>query len=190
MEIKDILIDLQIELDSKRYEHTLSTADMANKLANYLGYDENKAYIAGILHDCAKCLPKEKMFSEVEKYNIKLDKITQNATQLIHAPLGALYAKMKYGVNDESILSAIKYHTTGKVNMSTLDKIIFLADMIEQTRNYDEVDILRKKAFSNFDEALIMGFDSTINHVVSSGGLLHTDTVEARNYLLLDRKCR
>ena len=107
---------------------------------------------------------------------------------IIHGPVGAILAKRDYGISDEEILNAIRIHTTGDVNMSLLEKIIFLSDLIEPGRAFPGVDELRVKAFKDLDEAMVHAFDMTIMHVLNKGSLLHPKTVSARNYILMEKE--
>lgn len=187
MEIDEIKKKLKDTLKPKRYTHTLNTADMAKKLAAYLHENEDKAYLAGLVHDCAKNLTDEELLSCAAEYQINVDKITKHAPYLLHGPVGAVMAKEKFGIDDQEILSAVACHTTGRENMSMLDKIIFLADLTEISRTYEDVEEIRKVQFEDFDRALIMAFDGVINFILRKGCLLHTDTVNARNYLMMHK---
>ena len=117
-------------------------------------------------------------------YNNQLDDIMKKSTGLIHGLLGAEVAKRDYGIDDEEIYDAIYYHTVGKPNMSLLTQIIYIADGIEPLRHYDGVDRIRELSQENLDKALILQIDYTIKSVLSKGGLLHTNTVDTRNYYL------
>ena len=106
---------------------------------------------------------------------------------LMHGLAGSIIAKHIMGIEDEDVLNSISYHTTGRKNMTILEKIIYIADYIEPMRNFPGVDELRKIAYSNLDEALLLSFDNTIKYVITKGQLLHLDTIEARNYILYNR---
>ena len=121
-------------LKPRRFEHTISVAKTAAKLALLHGEDPDRAYLAGLLHDCAKYLDDEAMLSEGELKCPDLDDFDRGSIQLIHAKLGAVYAKEQYGINDEEILRAIKHHTTGCPNMSLLEEIVYIADYTEPGR--------------------------------------------------------
>ncbi|NTW72559.1 MAG: HD domain-containing protein, partial [Eubacteriaceae bacterium] len=120
--------------------------------------------------------------------DLVFDEITLYETQLMHGPVGRLVARKEFGIEDEEVLSAIEFHTTGKANMTLLEKIIYLSDFIEPTRNYKGVRKLRKLALTNLDQALAMAFDNTIRFVISIESVLHPRTIEARNYLLMNTK--
>lgn len=175
---------LEKALDSKRYKHCLGVCDEAVKLAKLYGADEKKAYIAGLLHDCAKGFDKEQQLQLCDKYGVKLDDITRACKPVVHAPLGAAIANMEYGVCDEEILEAIRCHTVGKENMSTLDKIIYVADMIEPMREFDGVEELRKAAYRDINLAVVMGMRNSIILNAQNNELIHPNTILAWNYIM------
>ncbi len=181
-EIKD---KLQTELNTKRYRHSLNVCDEAVKMARLYGVDEEKARTAAILHDCAKCLKTEEQISLCEKYGIRLSEITYRCPAVIHAPLGAAVARNEYGIDDEEILNAIALHTTGGENMTKLDKIIYIADMIEPLREFRGVDDLRKEAMKDLDSAMFMALQSTLKFNLKKGTVIHPDTIAAWNSLLI-----
>lgn len=182
-----ILEDLKKNMTQKRFAHTLGVMETAVALAKRFGVDEEKAELAAMVHDCAKDIPEVEQLNLVREFGILLDEISMVETALVHAPLGAALAKIKYGIEDPGILRAVKVHTTGDTKMTPLDKVIFLADYIEPGRNFPGVDRLRKVAFEDLDEAVIMACDSTIKYVIEGGRLLHPRMVEARNCLLLEK---
>ncbi len=114
-----------------------------------------------------------------------VDDITRSEPQLLHGPVGAVVAREEYHIDDENILNAISYHTTGREGMNTLEKIIYLADFIEEGRSYPGVDALRKCAKIDLDTAMVMAFSNTIRYIAGIGGLIHPRTVIARNFLVL-----
>lgn len=179
---------LKKTLSEKRYKHSLGVCDEAVKLARIFGADEEKAYIAGLLHDCAKGYDIDKQIELCTEYGIELDKITLACKAVIHAPLGAAVAKNKYGIDDEEILEAIRCHTVAKENMSLLDKIIYIADMIEPMRDFSSVDKLRKTAYEDIDKAFIMGLKQSIVFNAEKNKIIHPDTISAWNYMLGDTK--
>ena len=154
-------------LSEKRYAHTLGVAEAARSLALHYGADPERAEVAAILHDCAKELPDAR------------------ESKLLHAPLGASIAEKEFGVTDRDVLDAVRYHTTAKADMGLLTKIIYIADYIEPNRDYDGVSIMRELAYSDLDKAILMGLDFTISDLLAQGKTIHTDAVEARNYLIL-----
>lgn len=156
-------------LDRDRYEHTLGVAYTAGCLAMANEYDIDKAVLAGLLHDCAKCIPNEEKLSLCKKNGIRLTDIEKRNPFLIHAKLGAFLAKSTYGVTDPEILHAIEVHTTGTPHMNTLDKILFIADYIEPDR-YKAADLpeVRRLAFTDLDEALFRILYDTLSYLGKS----------------------
>lgn len=172
-----------------RFTHSLGVEKEAIKLGKRYGADIDKCRIAAIVHDCQKDLDDEKLIKRAIEYKIDIDKIQLNSPQLLHGPVGALYCKEKFGIEDEDILNAVYYHTTGRENMSLLEKIIYIADIIEENRNYfPELESIRHEAYKNLDSALIMSADSTIAYVIKRRCLIHPLTIEFRNSLLLGVK--
>ena len=154
---------LQKKLDSDRYEHTIGVAYTAASLAMRYKYDINKALIAGLLHDNAKCIPYEKKLQMCDKYNIHLSDVERENPALLHAKLGAFMAMHKYKINDKEIISAILYHTTGRPDMLLLEKIIYVADYIEPMRyKARRLDEIRELAFKDIDAALLTILEDTL----------------------------
>jgi len=180
MNIKFIDKLLKENLTKERYNHSLHTAIEAEKLAKIYKINSTKAYIAGLLHDCGKSLSKEQM-QELLK-DKEFSKEFLNCKTIMHAPAGELLAKSIYKINDSEILNAIKYHCYAKANMTMLEKIVFIADKIEQTREYSGVKQLRQVAYKNIDKALLISLNHTINKVNSTKGYLYDETVNAQKY--------
>lgn len=162
---------LQKKLDSDRYEHTIGVAYTAASLAMRYKYDINKALIAGLLHDNAKCIPYEKKLQMCDKYNIHLSDVERENPALLHAKLGAFMAMHKYKINDKEIISAILYHTTGRPDMLLLEKIIYVADYIEPMRyKARRLDEIRELAFKDIDAALLTILEDTLEYLKSING--------------------
>ena len=176
---------LKQSLKPGRYVHSVNTMKEAVSLAQRYGEDKDMAAIAGLLHDCAKDLRDWETLDYCWTHGIMLNEVEKKQVFLMHGAVGAIIAQEKYGVENEAILNAIKYHTTGYSEMSMMDKIIFLADYIEPGRTHSEVDNARKLAYEDIDRALISSFDSIINYVIHQKGLIHPYTIEARNKLLM-----
>ena len=183
MEIEEIKKDLSKRLSEKRYNHSLGTMKAAKELAKIHGEHEKEAEIAGLVHDVAKELTKEQIEAYLKKYNIIPDEIEQIQMGLLHAKLGAIIVREEYGLS-EQIQKAIEYHTTGNKNMSNFAKIIYLADKIEENRNYEGVEEFRTLAEQDLDKAMLGFLDYTIQRTIKKGHLIHPDTVELRNRLL------
>lgn len=163
---EEIRSGLKKVLDKGRMRHTVGVADTAACLALRYNYDFDKAYLTGLLHDCAKCVPAEDRIPLCEKYGIELLEVERENTFLIHAKLGAEFARDIYGINDEEILEAIRYHTTGKPDMSLLSKIIYVADYIEPGREHIEaIDRARKLAFDNLDKCICTITKDSISYI-------------------------
>ncbi|KDR94077.1 putative HD superfamily hydrolase of NAD metabolism [Peptoclostridium litorale DSM 5388] len=184
MDIEQIKEKLKKIVSPKRFKHTIGVFETAEKLAKTYGADVQRAQMAALLHDCAKGVKGEKVFEYVFEHDVFLDDIEKKETALSHGAIGAHMARAEFGINDDEIISAIRYHTTGKPDMTKLEKIIYIADFIEPERSYPGVDELRKLAFEDIDAALLLAFDNTIRYVLSIRKILHTRTIEARNFIL------
>ncbi len=182
-----IIEDLKKILTPERFEHSIGVMECAIKLALNFGCDQEKALLAGLLHDCAKDFKKQHMLQLCDEFGIVLDAVSKHEKQLIHGPLGAGLAKHKYKINDEEILEAIRYHTVAKGNMTLLTKIIYVADCIEPLRDFMGIAEIRDIAYTDIDLALIKCIDSTIKQVLARGRLIHPLTIEARNYILFSK---
>lgn len=178
---EEIINDLQMRLSPKRFAHTLGVARAAVGLAQRYGADPEEAYIAGLLHDCAKELPLSEMQRLVDEADIKVDMDMYVNGALLHGVSGVVMAHDRYGVIDGYILDAIRYHTTGRVGMTQLDKIIFLADYVEETRDFPGVDYLRSLALEDLDEAVLAGYDTTIRHLLDQELSIYFKTILGRN---------
>ena len=151
----EIRKSLKKELDKSRYEHTMGVMYTAAALAMAHGVDQKKAMLAGLLHDCAKCIPNKKKLKMCSQHNIPVSEFEQTHPFLLHAKLGAYVARAKYDVTDEEILSAITWHTTGKPEMTLLEKIVYIADYIEPKRDKaPNLAVVRKLAFEDLDECM------------------------------------
>jgi predicted HD superfamily hydrolase involved in NAD metabolism len=184
-EIKKIL---KSKLKRKRYVHSLGVQKTAEQLAKIHNESVTKASIAGLVHDCAKNLSGKELLNYAKQFDILVDGVTKIQPELLHGAIGAEIAKRELCIEDDEILNAIRFHTTGKAKMTLLEKIIYLADYIEPNRNFNGVETLRKVALSDLDQATLMAFNNTIKYVVSNNGLLHPTTIFARNDLLLQKR--
>jgi len=184
MEIQEIENRVKELTNEKRFKHSQGVMQVAGELAEYYGLDVQKARLAGLAHDCVKNVPCEKMFELAHRLGCELDEVTKLETKLIHAPLGAYYAKKVFEIDDEEIFSAIYYHTTAKRNMTLFEKVIYIADVIEPNRNFDIVDQLRRLAYEDIDKAILLVIDFTVCKIIERGGMVHTNTIDARNYLI------
>ena len=152
MELSEIRKKLKKDLDKDRYEHTKGVMYTAGCLAMAHEYSIEKAMLAGLLHDCAKCLEDDVKISICEKHNVLISEAELANPTLLHAKVGAVLAEEKYSIHDPDILHAIKVHTTGEPNMNVLDKIIYIADYIEPKRDKaPRLEYIRKLAFQDLD---------------------------------------
>lgn len=189
MDINQMQVILQANLKPKRYMHCLGVMNTAILLAKRFNVDVKKAAIAGLLHDCAREFETKDLITECEKRHLYITDIDRQLPILMHAPLGTAVAKEKYNVHDTAILKAIAAHTVGGANMSDLDKIVYLADMIEPHRNFDGLDKLREMARTqDLDTIMISAFDQSILFIMRKGHTIHPYTVAARNEILLQRE--
>ncbi len=176
---------LQSALSVKRYIHTMGVSEEAVRLAEIYGttVERQKAQVAGLLHDCAKDYPKELRQRFCKEYKVKLDEVMEKQPDLIHPFLGAEVAKREYKVKDEEILNAIRYHTTGRANMTLLEKIVFIADYIEPNREkFEGLEEARRLAYLDLDMAMKFILEETIAFVQERGRLLHPLSLEALEY--------
>lgn len=167
-------------LEPKRYEHTLSVAYTAANLAAVHGADVQKALEAGILHDCAKCLSHKKQMALCDKYHVQLSQMeVEENSPLLHAKTGSILAREEYGIDDGDVLNAISFHTTGRPQMSVLEKIIYIADYIEPGRHHmkrfsegapmERLTQIRQMAYRDLDETLRNILSDTLDYLRSKG---------------------
>lgn len=177
-EIKEAL---KKTLSNRRYTHSLGVADEARRLAKLYGEDEEKAYMAGLLHDCAKEI--DEPVKRCQDLGVELDDIMRLNKGLIHGPLGAEIARCDFGINDEEILSAIRWHTVGKAGMTLLEKIIYIADMTEENRDFEGVEKLREAVNSDLDKAILLDIGQHLQVLEKRGAIIHPNTILLRNDL-------
>ena len=170
-------------LKPKRMPHVLGTEHEAAVLARRYGADVTSARIAALLHDCTKKLSMEEQLALCEQYGIALDELERKNLKLLHAKTGAAIARDLFGVSDE-IYWAIYWHTTGKADMTKLEKVIYLADYIEPSRDFPGVEKLRRAVHADLEHGLLMALEDSIEEMRQRGNPVHPNTVEARDYLL------
>lgn len=183
-EIKEELIK---DIGTKRLEHSLRVLEVAKELGKLYEVDLEKVKMAALLHDCAKLEDKNNLLKRAYEFDIILDDIMLNNRELVHAPLGAKIAEEKYNIKDKEILNAIEFHTTGRENMSLVEKIIFIADYIEPKRNFEGVQRVRELAYIDIDKSMILALDQTLNFLIDKGKLISSQTIKARNYLKIEK---
>ena len=183
-DIKRIKKDLKEKLSKNRYEHSLRVANYCKRLAQIYKADENKAYLSGLVHDCAKNLEEYYMLNKKVNSDIILDIEEKNNPKIQHAPIGAAVCKNLYGISDNEIISAVRYHTTARENMSLIEKILFISDKIEPNREYDTVEELRKIADYDIDKAIIKFLNDSFEYLEKNSQKIHPLSVKARDYLV------
>lgn len=166
-EIRD---ELEAFLPKKRFLHSIGVSDTAMMLGAHYGEDMEALKLAGLLHDCAKGYKTSDNIGMCEQFGISITEAEYNNPQLLHAKLGSYFSKEKYNVENPDILSAIECHTTGKIGMNMFEKIIFVADYIEPTRDRAKrLAEIRKEAFNNIDLCLVMILEDTLTYLKESG---------------------
>lgn len=171
-----------------RYTHSLNVAQEAVTLAKMYGGDEHKAYIAGVLHDITKEIPKEEQLQIIRDGGIILDSVQQNAPKLWHAVSGSVYIQKRLGITDTDIINAVRYHTTGRAGMSLLEKIIYVADFTSAERSYDDVEIMREKSRKSLEEAILYSCQFFLQSFSVKQIAIHPDQLFCYNDLVLNRK--
>lgn len=179
-----VLAHIGTDLDLKRARHTLQVADYARRLAPSVGVEPEQAYLAGLLHDCTKCYPNEWHLNYAKENGIALTAEDLACPQIFHQITAPVFARQKFGVTDEQILSAIGCHTTAKPAMTPLEMLLFFADSCEPTRTYPGVQELRKAGETDLKNGTLMLMDHVIASLNNKNAFLHPLTVAARNYLL------
>ena len=179
--IKDLKKDLKKEMDDSRFEHTLGVMYTCAALAMRYEYDLEKAMLAGLLHDCAKCMPNAKKLKMAEKHHLEISSLERKNPFMLHAKLGAFLAKKKYDIEDEEILNAIRWHTTGRPDMTLLDKIVYVSDYIEPRRDKaPNLPKIRQLEFMDLDQALIKILEDTLGYLGDSAE--HVDAMTKKTY--------
>ena len=179
----ELIRTLEQELNYKRFVHTMAVAGTASSLAMCYGMNIQKAELAGLLHDCAKCIDARKMQKLCEKAGLEITPFEAGSGSLLHSKAGSVLAAEKYGCTDPDILNAIRYHTTGRPGMSLLEKIIFVADYIEPGRyTAKNLPEIRKMAFEDIDEALLKILYDTLVYLNSTGNTVDPMTQKTYDY--------
>ncbi|MDD6284324.1 MAG: bis(5'-nucleosyl)-tetraphosphatase (symmetrical) YqeK [Firmicutes bacterium] len=176
--IKDII---KSRLSEKRYQHSLAVADEAKILADRYGCDPDKAYTAGLLHDIMKCAPVDEQLAAVDRSGVAMTELEISAPKLYHAMAGAAYIEHELGITDREIIDAVRYHTTARAGMSTLEKVIYLADFTSADRDYDGVDEMRAAVRRTLHEAMMIALKFSISDLLGCERAVHPDTLAAYN---------
>jgi predicted HD superfamily hydrolase involved in NAD metabolism len=189
MDIDYIMKDMEKNLSKKRFAHSIGTMKYAEKLAISYGENTEKVKLAAILHDCAKELNYKETMEYVEKYKISELMDEPNNIKIYHGAIGAVISKNKYGIEDEYILNAITWHTTGKKNMTLLDKIIYVSDLVEEdTRDYPDIRFYRELSLKDINKTMILAINFVIEKLIEKNQTININTIEARNDLILEKK--
>ena len=173
---------LKNRLSYDRFIHSCGVANTSIEMAKIFGADENKAYLAGMLHDCAKCIQKDKALRMCEDFGVLLDEFELKNPALVHAKLGEMVAMIDFGVDDKEVLEAIKYHTIGDTTMGDLAKIVYVADMIEPNRSFEGVEKLREIAKKDLDRAVAECTKMTVEFNEQKGKKVHPKAYEIIKY--------
>jgi len=175
-------------LGDYRYHHSLCVAKEAARLAERHGADAAKAYTAGLLHDIMKDTDQNAQLQILSDFAILLDKVERQSPTLWHARSGEAFLRHILCVEDEEILRAVRYHTTGRAGMTVLERVLFVADFTSADRDYPDVDVMRRLADESLDSAIKYGIDYTIRDLLNRGRAVHPDTVAAYNDIVLSEK--
>lgn len=189
MKREDIIESVRSQMPERRWQHTLGVMETAIKLAGRYGADPDKAELAAILHDVCKYWPVEEQARIIREHGLPADLLDYDK-ELWHAHAGAFVAKDRYGVADEEVLDAIRYHTSGRERMTLLDKVVCLADYIEPGRDFPNVNNIREIAEHSLEKALIAGFSGTIAFLLERGKKIYPLTMQARNSLIDEVKLK
>ena len=181
--ILELRNDLKGRLTASRFEHTISVSFICTALAMRYGCDLNKAELAGLLHDCAKPYGDDEIIRKCRKQGLSLTDDELKAPVVLHAKYGAWLAKHKYRINDEEIINAIRWHTTGRPEMSTLEKIVFTADYIEPRRDRAaNLTLVRSMAFADLDECVYLILKDTLDYLAGKGSFVDSMSKQAYAY--------
>ena len=181
--IRDLKKDLKKNMDESRYEHTLGVMYTSAALAMRYECDLDKALLAGLMHDCAKCMPNAKKLKTAEKYGLEITDLEKKNPFMLHAKVGAVLAEKKYDITDEEVLGAIRWHTTGRPDMTLLEKIVYIADYIEPARNKaPRLPEIRKLAFEDLDHCMYAILHDTLEYLDGDPQDIDQATIRAYDY--------
>lgn len=184
MQLERYIAIMREKLDQELFVHSLGVADAAANLAQQYGAQKDKAYLAGVIHDYGKGFTGQELLNLAQELDIALDRVTGQESRLLHAPVGAALIRRELKIEDPDILSAVANHTTGRPGMSKLEKIIYLADYIEEGRDFPAVQRIRQAALEDLEQALLQAVEFAIRSVLDRKLLLHPRSIAFRNELL------
>lgn len=185
---EEFVEEIKKRLSEYRFYHSLNVADEARRLAKKYGADEDKAFTAGLIHDIMKDTDYKTQREIIEKYSHKMTPTELANPKIWHAMSGEAFLRHGLNVTDGEILSAVRYHTTARENMSLLEKVLYIADYTSAERNYPDVDVIREKAERSLEEAILYGLSFTIKECVDSGAVIHPDSILAYNEVAIFEK--
>lgn len=177
-------------LKESRFVHSLNVAESAKELALIYGCDEEKAYTAGLLHDVMKNASDFEQLSVISKAGWEMTACEKVNKKLWHAIAGAAYMKTELDIKDSDLIEAVRYHTTARKGMSLLEKVIYVADFISADRDYPEVEEVRAAAKESLEKAMMLGLEFCIHEIVERKQILHPDSVDAYNEIILENSFR
>lgn len=189
MNIEELKRELKVYLssDERRYRHSIGVMEMSEKLAIHYGCDAERCKKAALMHDLAKTMPNKKKLEYVEDNKLKVTKTEIMVPGILHGKIAADICKKKYGF-DKEMCDAIENHTTGRANMSLMEKIIYVADAVEINRDYSDVKYYRDLAFEDLDRAVLEIVDFVIEDNIKKGNIILEKSIESRNFILINRK--
>ncbi|MGN0459224.1 MAG: bis(5'-nucleosyl)-tetraphosphatase (symmetrical) YqeK [Eubacterium sp.] len=171
-------------LSDYRFIHSMNVAEKARELARLYGVDEGKAYLAGILHDIMKEEKPEIQEKYIKAYGINLTELEKNNKQIYHQMSGAGYVKTELGIEDSDILNAIRFHTTGRADMTDFEMVIYIADLTSAERSYPDVDAMRREADRSLLDAMLYALRFVITDLASKEREIHPDTLFCYNWVV------
>lgn len=180
-----ILKKLKEDLGRERFEHSLRVERTSISLARKYGVSVKQASIAALLHDCARKLDRQALLKEARRQKLKIDPVSRFEPKLLHAELSARMANKDFGIKSAAILNAIRKHTIGSAGMEKLEKIIYLADHIEEGRKFSGIKKVRALASKDMDVAIIESTSNMLRYLLRKGLPIHPGMIETRNYYLL-----
>lgn len=183
MNREEIIKSVSGQMPERRWIHTLGVMSTSRQLAEQYGEDPDRAELAAIIHDVAKFWPVEQQHSYIVEHQLDTELLQYNK-ELWHAEIGAHVAWAQYGVEDQGVRDAIRYHTSGRAGMSKLEKIVWLADYIEPNRSFPGVEEARKLAEISLEESILFGLNATIMILIEKNRIIYPGTLAARNSLL------
>lgn len=184
MDLEEIKNILKNTLSEKRLYHSICVMEMCEKLALHYGVNVDEAKLIGLAHDIAKELPSDEKIKYAKENNISINTVELSTPSLLHAKIGADICKKQFGFTD-AMCKSISLHTTGGENMDMLSKILFVADAIGMDRKYNDVEYTKNLAFTDLNKCILYILNFTIKDCLKNNKSIHTDTILARNYLLM-----